>query len=100
MSEGWTRAGCCLSCSEECDADPGAVNARCGSCGAPTVIGSTLRLQLARGGRGMDKQEVATLKAEYPEVPPWMLQRGYTLEQARELMALRRRAFPKSSKGR
>jgi hypothetical protein len=43
----------------------------------------------------MTEQDVAALRRDYPEAPPWIIEReGMTLEQARELMELRRRAFP------
>ena len=34
------------------------------------------------------------LKAKYPKIPAWMLDRGYTADQIDELMQLRQRAFP------
>jgi hypothetical protein len=42
----------------------------------------------------MTEQDVAALRRDYPEAPPWIIERDLTLEQARELMELRRRAFP------
>lgn len=45
----------------------------------------------------MTTAEIASLKAEYPEVPAWIIEReGMTLKAARELMELRRNAFPKT----
>jgi hypothetical protein len=40
----------------------------------------------------MTKQELETLLAEFPEAPRWIAERS--LDEARELMRLRRRAFP------
>jgi hypothetical protein len=46
-------------------------------------------------GKQMTEQELARLREEYPELPAWITKReGMTLAQARELMELRRRAFP------
>src|SRR5262245_26777242 len=43
----------------------------------------------------MTEQELAALRRDYPEVPLWIIEReGMTLARARELMELRRRAFP------
>lgn len=47
----------------------------------------------------MTAADIATLKAEFPEVPVWIVEReGMTLSEARKLMELRRRAFPKTAK--
>jgi len=40
--------------------------------------------------------ERKALLAEYREIPRWMLTRDHTVEEIRELMDLRRRAFPKT----
>lgn len=47
----------------------------------------------------MTTADQAALKAEFPEILDghWILARDYTLEQARELVLLRRRAFPKTA---
>ena len=43
----------------------------------------------------MTEQDIATLRAEFPEIPAWIVTReGMTLAEARKLMELRRRAFP------
>ena len=46
----------------------------------------------------MTQAERVTFQNEFPEAPAWMIDpaRNYTLQQARELMELRRRAFPKT----
>jgi hypothetical protein len=42
-------------------------------------------------------QELATLLAEFREgIPNWMFSRDYNADKVRELMKLRRRAFPKT----
>lgn len=39
-----------------------------------------------------------TLRKEFPEgIPAWMLERGYSVDEIRALMALRRKAFPKTA---
>jgi hypothetical protein len=44
-------------------------------------------------------EDQKSLSTEYPEgIPPWMLQRDYTVDQIRKLMDQRRRAFPKTKK--
>lgn len=47
----------------------------------------------------MTAEELKSLKAEFPEVPVWIVQRAKSLEEARALMALRREAFPKTVPG-
>ena len=44
-------------------------------------------------------EDQTALKTEYPEgIPPWMFERDYTADQIRDLMNLRRQAFPKTRK--
>lgn len=46
----------------------------------------------------MTQLEIATLLAEFPETPAWIVTRdGMTLVAARKLMELRRRAFPQTA---
>jgi hypothetical protein len=45
----------------------------------------------------MTHDELVKLKAEYPEAPMWLAARRLTLEQAREVMRLRRKASPKTA---
>lgn len=42
----------------------------------------------------MTDNDKAILKAEYPEAPKWVLDREWSLDEARETMELRRFAFP------
>lgn len=46
----------------------------------------------------MTQADQIALKAEFPEILDgnWILDRDHTLEQARQLVLLRRRAFPKT----
>jgi hypothetical protein len=47
----------------------------------------------------MTALELDRLRQEFPEgIPPWMLEREYTAEQVRELMRLRREAFPRTAR--
>lgn len=46
----------------------------------------------------MTELEITTLLAEFPDTPAWIVTRdGMTLVEARKLMELRRRAFPKTA---
>ena len=42
----------------------------------------------------MTDREIKQLKREYPETPHWVIERNYTLAEAREVMRLRRLGFP------
>ena len=46
------------------------------------------------------KHQVKALEREFPEgIPAWMLTGGHSADQIRELMKLRRMAFPKTAEG-
>ncbi len=42
----------------------------------------------------MTGADIATLKIDYPELPKWIAERDLTMAEARQLLELRRAAFP------
>jgi len=69
-----------------------------GACDGLDADGVEVRIVAADEVAGMTAHDFATLRAEFPEAPAWIAERDLGLEQARQLMLLRRRAFPKTAR--